>query len=107
MTTVSNIEIDNRIGTSNFSATSSQIKVTFPYFEYSVLYDPGYAVLVKDDKKSSPKEDISPWAYVGAALGAVVVVSAAVGIGYFIMSRQKRRTEKALSFKGKEDVEMK
>lgn len=105
MTTVSNIEIDDGIGSSNFSATSSKLLVTFPYFEYYVLYDPGYAVLVKDDKKSSPKEDISPWAYVGAALGAVVVVSAAVGVGYFIMSKQKRRTAKALSYSPK-DVEM-
>ena len=97
VTTLSVVEVDGGIGTSSMEVSSTTLLVTFSSFEDYVLYDPGYAVLVKDEESSSPKEEVSPWAYVGSALGAVVVVGVGVSIGFVFMRRRRRRTQTALS----------
>ena len=80
------------------SVSSTQIEVAFPYFANSVVYDPGYSVLVNnqeedDDKKK--KEPISMWAYVGAGVGVVVVAAIFTGFLLTFMQKRKRRQRAA------------
>mmetsp|Transcript_694 Transcript_694/g.950 ORF Transcript_694/g.950 Transcript_694/m.950 type:complete len:776 (+) Transcript_694:76-2403(+) len=77
------------------SVTATQINANFPYFENSLLYDPGYTVLVQNENEDEPskkeKDPISQWAYIGAGIGVAVIALLIGGFVLTFMTKKKRR----------------